>query len=170
MNDLLQPAPPGQHWFVLHARPRCEKKVAVYVGLQGAPAFLPLRRRAHRYGARLRTFTSPLFTGYLFACGDVNLQARLRQNRHVARLLEVPDQATLLGQLGQIRMALELGDLVEVLPYLEVGRRVRVSQGPLRGLEGIVQKVRDRTRMVINLDIIRESVAVEIDSTLLDPA
>lgn len=170
MHDPLQPAPPGQHWFVLHVRPRCEKKVVAYLDLQRAPSFLPLRRRAHRYGARLRTFTSPLFTGYLFACGSPALEARLRQNRYVARLLEVPDQATLLAQLGQIRMALAVGDLVEVLPYLEVGRRVRVSQGPLRGLEGIVQKVRDRTRMVINLDIIREAVAVEIDSTLLDPA
>ena len=170
MHDPLQPAPPGQHWFVLHARPRCEKKVDTYARQQGARVFLPLRRRSHRYGARLRTFTSPLFTGYLFACGDDPLKARLRQNRHVARLLDVADQQGLLTQLAQIRTALEAGDLVEVLPYLEIGRRVRVSQGALRGLEGIVQKVRDRTRIVINLDIIRESVAVEIDSTLLDPA
>lgn len=170
MTGALQPAPPGQQWVVLHARPRCEKKLDVFARGEGAAVFLPLHRRTHRYGNRVRSFYRPLFSGYLFACAAPEVQFRIRQSRHLARLLAVPDEQVLLAQLDQVRRALEAGDLVEVMPYLEVGRRVRVSQGPFRGLEGIVRKIRDRTRLVINIDIIRESVAVEIDSALLDPA
>ncbi len=170
MADPLSPAPPGRAWVVIHARPRCEKKVEAVAGQQGATGYLPLRRRSHRYGGRVRVFTSPLFPGYVFLCAEPATLTFLRQNRHVARVLAVDDEAQLLEQLRHIRTAIEVGDVAEVLPYLEAGRRVRVARGPFRGLEGLVQTVRGRTRIVVNLDIIREAVAVEIDSALLDPA
>jgi transcription antitermination factor NusG len=170
MPEILTPAPPGAAWVVVHARPRCEKRVAATAGPRGFPVYLPLRNRSHRYGGRLRTHQVPLFTGYVFVCGDLPFQQWLRQNRHVARLIPVLDEDALLAQLRQIQLALDAGAAVEVLPFLEVGRRVKVGRGPLKGLEGLVQSHKGRMRLVVTLDIIRESVAVEIDSDLLDPA
>jgi transcription antitermination factor NusG len=118
----------------------------------------------------LRSFFSPLFTGYVFCVATPPLASTLRQNRYVANLLAVVDQAQLIQQLRQIRLALDAGDELEVLPYLEVGKPVRVSQGPLKGLEGVISRIKGKTRIVINVDMIRESVAVEVDGSFLDPA
>lgn len=67
-------------------------------------------------------------------------------------------------------MTLASQDLVEVMPFLERGRRVRVTAGPLRGLEGMVQRVKGRTRIVLNVDMIRQAVSIEVDSACLGPA
>jgi transcription antitermination factor NusG len=53
---------------------------------------------------------------------------------------------------------------------LEKGQRVTVTHGPLRGLEGLVQRTKGRLRVVVNVDMIQQSVAVEIDSRDLVPA
>jgi len=168
-DEALVLPPAGSAWVVVHARPRCEKKVAEFARQLKCPCYLPLHTRHHRYGARERSFSSPLFAGYVFCMADDAARRMLRQNRHTANLLEVADQAQLVGQLRQVRAALESGQLVEVMPFLESGRRVRVVAGPLRGFEGIVVRVKGQTRIVLNVDMIREAVAVEVDSAALGP-
>ena len=173
--DAVNPAvefsvPPADlRWVVVHTRPRCEKKLADFARQQKLTVFLPLHQRVHRYGGRERAFSSPLFAGYVFCVADPVQRRLLQQNRYAANLLEVLDQAQLVQQLQQIQSALQLGDLLEVMPYLEGGHRVRVLAGPLRGAEGIVLRVKGRSRIVLNVDLIRESVAVEVDSAMLGP-
>jgi transcription antitermination factor NusG len=156
-------------WVVVHTRPRCEKKVQEASIRQGLTAFLPLQQRTHHYGSRVRTFASPLFPGYAFCLADAQGRQWLGQNRYTANVLAVSDQELLLIQLRQIQAALSAGHLMEVLPYLETGRRVRVVAGPLRGAEGLIVRIKGQDRVVLNVDMIRESVAVEVDTSLLAP-
>jgi transcriptional antiterminator RfaH len=159
----------GQRWVVVHTRPRCEKKIQSAARMQGYVVYLPLHSRTHRYGARVRTFESPLFPGYIFCLADQAGVRWLKQNRYSAHCLEVANQPQLVDQLRQLQVALHSGLLTEAMPYLEAGRRVRVQAGPLRGLEGLIIRVKGQTRMVLNVDMIRESVSVEVDSALLAP-
>lgn len=169
-SELFSIRGEGSTWVVLHTRPRCEKKVADYCERNKLPWYLPLRKKIHRYGSRERSFWSPLFPGYVFCVVTLVQKSEIRQNRHVANLLEVVDQKTLVEQLCQIDRALTVGDVVEVMPYLEAGRRVSVTSGPMKGLEGLVLRVKGKTRVVINVDMIQQSVAVEVDSAWLSPA
>ena len=169
MGSEIQPAPPGSAWAVLHTRPRSEKKAAEFCRSQQVPVFLPLRRKVHRYGGRTREFHSPLFAGYVFCVLAQQQIAVMRQNRHVAHVLETVRQDELVGQLRQIEVALSLGDALEILPYLEVGRKVRVSWGPFKNLEGVILRHKGRDRLVMNVDLIRESVAMDIDTACLEP-
>lgn len=134
------------------------------------PAYLPLRRKVHRYGGRERAFWSPLFPGYLFCVATAPGRSTLRQNQHVANLLEVLDQARLIDQLRQIRQALSVDDVLEVMPYLAAGHRVQVTAGPFKGLEGVVLRVKGRAKVVLNVDMIQQAVCVEVESTWLAPA
>lgn len=164
------PLPDEQRrWVVVHTRPRCEKKIQEASLRQGFVVYLPLHRRTHHYGARERTFASPLFPGYVFCLVDLDGWRWLGQNRYTANVLEVVDQQRLVDQLRQLQLALQAGQWVEALPFLEAGRRVRVQAGPLRGLEGLIVRIKGQTRIVLNVDMIRESVAVEVDSSLLSP-
>jgi transcription antitermination factor NusG len=169
-SDILCVPDGERSWVVLHARPRCEKKAADHCDRNEVPWYLPLKKKTHRYGSRERSFWSPLFPGYVFCVVTPDQKSEVRQNRYVANLLEVLDQEKLVEQLRHINRALTMGDVVEVMPYLETGRRVRVTGGVMKGLEGIVSKVKGKTRVIISVDMIRQSVAVEVDGAWLAPA
>jgi len=169
-TDVLQMPEAGYGWVVVHTRPRAEKKVADQCERSRIPVYVPLRKKVHRYGARERAFWSPLFSGYAFCLVDPSQKTAVSQSQHVANILNVLDQDKLVRQLRQIQKALDVGDMLEVMPYLEKGRRVRVGGGAFKGLEGLVLRVKGKTRVVVNVDMIRQSVAVEVDSSLLVPA
>ena len=167
--DLPGSAENKKEWVVLRTRPRCEKKVARFCEGQGASVFLPLLSRTHRYGGRTRTFTSPLFAGYVFALLNMDQFNKVQRYQHVARLLRTVDQLGLVRQLCAIRRALNENEVVEVLPFLVEGRHVMVKFGPMKGFEGVIQRRKGKTRVVINVEMIQHSVAVELDSQDLAP-
>lgn len=169
-NNPLRLYGDGFDWVVLHTRPRCEKKVEEFCCRNGFPVYLPLQKKVHRYGARNRPFWSPLFPGYVFCVATQVQKSTLKQNQHVANLLQVYDPAKLVCQLAQIQHAIGAGDVITVLPYLETGKPVVVSGGPFKGLEGIVERVKGKERIIINVDMIQQSIAVEVDSCYLRPA
>ena len=165
----LNVAPEPERWVVLHSRPRSEKKLADVARRAGAMVYLPLQTRTHRYGSRERTFQVPLFSGYVFCRATAEIRRWLRQNQHTANLLDVADQNLLVLQLRHIHVALSANLVLEIMPFLEAGRKVRIVAGPLRGSEGIIQRFHGRTRVLLNIDMIRQAVAVEMDSASLAP-
>lgn len=171
MSDpSLLPAPDQDHaWYVLHARPRCEKKIIEFCRTRSVYSYLPLMIKKHRYGARLRQYEVPLFTGYVFALATKQDVLTLRQNQRVANLLVVYDQETLLRQLQQVKTALDNQETLELFPHLVAGMKVQVRSGPLKGVEGFIHKLKTKTRIVLNIDFIQQAVAVEVDADLLVP-
>ncbi len=153
----------GREWVILHTRPRSEKKALTTFEREGAIMYLPLRKKEHRYGGRLRAFWSPLFPGYVFGLFFSKHVYAIRGNQYVANVLTTIDQAGLVHQLRQIQLALEFGDLVEVMPYLEKGKAVRVTGGPFKGVEGIVERLDKKTKVVISIEMIQQSVFMEVD-------
>lgn len=166
----LVPGPPGTGWLVLHARPRCEKKVEELCRQQGAPAYLPLLSVKRRYGARVRVHTKPLFTGYLFTLATPAQTQYLQQNRLVANTLAVVDEARFLAQLRAVQRTLSSGTPVDVMPHVREGRPVEVTSGPLKGVTGLVVRVKGRDRVVVNVDMIGYAMAMEVDASMLKAA
>ena len=156
--------------MVLHARPRCEKKLAETCRQKGLPCYLPVVGKTHTYGSRVRTFEVPLFSGYLFGVADRQQRMFLEQNRMVANILPAVDQDCLIRQLVQVDLALQSGEAIDVLPYLEEGSLVRISSGPFRGMEGVIERIKGKSRVILNVDMIGQAIAVEVDSTYLSPS
>lgn len=167
-EDEIAAAPEGFEWVILHTRPRAEKKAVQAFELASVKLYLPLRRKDHRYGGRLRTFWSPLFPGYIFGCFDSREVHKLMSNQYVANVLTVVDQDGLLYQLRQIQQALAAGEMVDVMPYLEKGKPVRVTGGPFKGVEGIIERLDKKTRVVISIEMIQQSVFMEVDSAYIE--
>lgn len=156
-------------WIVIHARPRCEKKVVEFCQSRSVSCYLPLVVKKHKYGKRIRSYEVPLFTGYLFARTNSQETAVVRQNQRVANVLAVADQQVLLNQLNYIKRALDNRESIELFPHLEAGMKVQVRQGPLKGVEGYIHQLKSKTRIVLNIDFIRQAVAVEIEADWLIP-
>ena len=94
----------------------------------------------------------------------------IRRQRNVAHLLRTPDQVGLVSQLRSIRQALADLEVVEVMPFLVEGRSVVVNAGRLKGVEGVIKRLKGKTRVVINVEMIQQAVAIEVDSQDLSPA
>ena len=157
-------------WYVAHTRPRCEKKVTEFCGREGIRCTLPLFRSVKRYRGKQLVFLKPLFPGYVFLRLAAGEQATLRQNQHVANLLEPPDQAEFDAQLGDILLALETESEIRLAPHITTVQRVRFRQGALRGLEGVVSERLGLMEVVLRLDFIGQAAAVRVMADEVEPA
>lgn len=161
MSELL--------WFVAHARPRREKKIVEYCLRQGIAANLPCYNSAHKYRGKTVVFRKPLFPGYVFLQLASGQKDSVRQNEHVAKLLDVFDQETFHLQLNNILLALETDMEVRLAPTIGEGMRVCIKSGPLQGLDGWVEQRYGATTVLLRLNFINQAAAVKIDADQLIP-
>ncbi len=155
-------------WFVAHTRPRCEKKLAQFCDREGIPSTLPCFNSVRKYRGKTLTFKKPLFPGYLFLRMPGSARQKVVQNQHVANLLDVPDQAEFEEQLQAVLQALETELEIRLAPEIGEGQRIRVTGGPLRGVEGFVEKRYGMTTVLLRLDFIGQAAAVKLDADILE--
>ncbi|MFO0837886.1 MAG: transcription termination/antitermination NusG family protein [Phycisphaerae bacterium] len=163
-------APLAGAWWVLHTRARNEKAVASALEKNGVPHYLPLVRLKRTYGGRAVHVSLPLFPGYLFMNGgESERYAALRTNR-VANVIAVADQSQFVSELRQIIRVVESEHPVDLYPSLREGCRCRVVSGSLKGIEGVVLRRKNVSRMYIAATVLGQSAVIEIDNALLEPA
>jgi len=156
-------------WFVAHTKPRREKKVVDFCARQQISATLPCYDSAHKYRGKTVVFRKPLFPGYVFLRMEPTRKASVRQNDHVANLLEVFDQETFQRQLDDILLALDSNVGVRLAPAIGEGMRVRIKTGPLQGIEGWVEQRYGMSTVLLRLDFINQAAAVKLDADSLEP-
>jgi transcription antitermination factor NusG len=161
----------GKLWYALHVRTRFEKVVARNLKGKGYEEFLPLYRRANRWSDRIKEIELPLFPGYVFC--RFNPQDRLP-------VLTIPGVNAIVGvgknllpvdesELTAVRAVLKSEAYCEPWPFIEVGQHVMVEYGPLSGTQGIVMMFKNTYRLVVSINMLQRSVAVEIDRDCLKP-
>jgi transcription antitermination factor NusG len=155
-------------WFVAHTRPRCEKKLAEHCQRERLSVTLPCYRSVKKYRGKVVTFHKPLFPGYAFLHMPAIFKQKVYQSDYVANLLDVPDQSTFAQQLADILTALETDLEIVLAPQIKPGARVRIKQGPLRGMEGFVEARQGATYVLLRLDFIGQAAAVKVDATDLE--
>jgi len=164
---------PGLTWVPVYTRPRCEKVVEDYCHRYGIPCYLPLLRRAKRYQRRTVETFLPMFRSYLFAQLGTASRGQLVQSHKIIHVIEV----TALQEVGLVR---ELNDVLRlerlqtatelmVLPELQPGQPVLISEGPFRGMTGIVQRRRSETRVTVNIELLGQAVTAEMDVGEIEP-
>lgn len=173
MESIMSAVPPAlvpsescaaPEWFAIYVMSRHEKRIAEHLRVRQIEHFLPLYGARHTWkdGSKV-TVQLPLFPGYLFV-------RTLRGQR--GRALEVPGVLSAVGKressviaesyVDALRKAVTLGK-VEPHPYLATGAFVHIRSGALAGLQGIVVRQKSSCRVVLSLELIRRSVAVEVD-------
>jgi transcription antitermination factor NusG len=158
-------------WFALYTTPRHEKHVSEMLAQRQIEAFLPLYRTTRRWKkSRPVVLDLPLFPTYVFV--RIAREAR-------GAVLGVPGVLSIVGsgrepwplpdpEIEAIRLGLEMCK-IEPHPYLAVGERVRIKAGVMTGVEGVLIRKKNDFRVVISLDAIMRSVAVEVDADDIEP-
>jgi len=155
-------------WWVAHCKARNEKALAKFLTRREIGYFLPLRekltvRKGRRYKALL-----PLFSGYVFFNGDRDSRYLALTSNRIAQVIEVVDQPKLVHELIQIHLALSKGARLDPHPHLKEGDCCRVIAGPLKGTEGILLRKKNQTKLVLQVDMLGQAAAMEIDADLLE--
>ena len=156
-------------WYALYTRSRFEKKLLYELAMRDIEVFLPMREILSRWKDRKKKIWVPLFSGYIF----VN-QVDTLENRH--RILNIPGAVHFVGVSGRlnsvpeeqilaIRRFLETGLSADPYPYIQVGTQVEVIAGPLTGIRGVLIEKRGRFRFVLQVDLIRQAISIEIDAS-----
>ncbi|MGH9733896.1 MAG: transcription termination/antitermination protein NusG [Candidatus Acidiferrales bacterium] len=175
-DSPLSPSLPAQyaepHWYAAYTSANHEKRVAEQLEAREVEHFLPSYMSVRRWKDRRVTLQLPLFPGYVFV--RMALRNRLQ-------VVQIPGLAKLVGfgtlpaplpteEIDALRSGLAEGLHAEPHPYLAVGQRVRVKQGPLAGLQGVLLRWKGNWRVVLSLELIQRSVAVDVDVCVLEPA
>lgn len=153
-------------WFALQVRVRHEADVTVHLEGKGYEWFLPLYKERKRWSDRVKQVDSPLFPGYVFCRFNPNDRLPILKTPGVTQIVgynRVP-VAVDESEIDSIRTLVASGVPNFPCAYLEVGSRVRIEAGALRGLEGILMEVKGKRRLVLSITLLQRSVAVEIDS------
>jgi transcription antitermination factor NusG len=157
-------------WFAASTTPRHEKRVFELLVERQVEAFLPRYRKAAQWKkSRPVLLELPLFPTYVFV--RITRQAR-------SAVLSLPGVHSIIGsskdpwpipdcEIEALRSGLQT-QKVEPHPYLKEGERVRVKSGLMAGVEGILVRKKSELRMVLTLDAIMRSVAVEVDADDLE--
>jgi len=169
-NGLTHAAGPGAahseaRWYAAYTCANHEKRVAEQFGLREIEHFLPLYRSVRRWKDRRVTLDIPLFPGYVFVRMTLGDRLGVQQVPGVAWLVgfngipaELPE-----GEIGAIRSSLGLGVRAEPHPYLRAGLRVRIKNGPLAGMAGVLLRRKGCSRLIISIQLIQRSVALDVD-------
>ncbi len=110
----------------------------------------------------------PLFSGYVFFCGSEADRLEVLKTNRVAGLLNINDQQHLVSELLPIEKALTSGMNLAPHSYIKAGQRCKVVAGSLMGTEGLVVSDQNKTRLVLQVDILGKATCLEIDAALLE--
>lgn len=175
--NLLKPHPRAEEtrgefrWYAAYTCANHEKRVAEQLEVKSIERFLPLYESVRRWKDRRVRLQMPLFPGYVFV--RIALQERVQ-------VLQIPKVVRLVGfngcpaalpdeEIEALRRGLCGGLRAEPHPYLNIGRRVRVRSGPLEGAEGVLLRRKNSLRVILSIELILRSIAVEVDLADIEP-
>lgn len=167
-ESLMRCASP---WWAVYTRHQHEKSVAEMLSAKGFEVFLPLYESIRRWKDRKMLLSLPLFPGYLFVRGGLDRKLHVVTTPGINMILyrgeevaTIPDQ-----EIAAIQRAVDGRSRIEPHPFLKCGMRVRVTRGSLEGVEGILTRKKNLFRLVLSVDMLAQSVSVEVQADDVEP-
>ncbi len=154
-------------WYAIYTRSNFEKRVSTDLDAKRIENYLPLVKQLHQWKDRKKVVDVPVFAGYVFARFRDSSQTRLRVLKTIGmvrilgqgdRIEPIPDV-----EIESIRKLLSANVSCFAHPFLREGAWVRVKRGALKDLEGLLVRVKSKTRLVLSITLLSQSVATEID-------
>jgi transcription antitermination factor NusG len=158
-------------WFALTVRHQHERQIEGLLRFKGLETMVPVYRARRTWSDRVKEIDAPLFAGYVLCRFNPVERLRVVNTPGVVKIVGFGAGPVPLddAEIEEIRRISTSGMRVQPWPYLKAGDRVRVERGPLRGLEGILLREPDGLRLVACIELLRRSVAVELDPDMIAP-
>lgn len=164
-NTCLNRAALEPEWYAVYTRSRQERMVKTQLEGRGVENFLPSYEKVSQWKDRRKLVQWPLFPGYLFV--KIPLVRRLEVLTAYGAVqlvgnstgpLPIPEE-----QVARVKRFVGVGLKCDPHPYLRIGKKVRITDGPLEGLEGMLVRTKSRSLFVVSVEMIQRSVSVELE-------
>ncbi len=158
-------------WYAVYTYPRHEKAVKDQLDWKAVEVFLPTFASERQWKDRKVSIDFPLFPGYIFTRIHPDERVKVLSTPSVVRMLSFNGVPAPIAdsEIDAIRLCVERNAVLETHPFLKVGERVRVMRGAFEGLEGVIVRHKNACKLVLSIDLIHQSVALEIAADLLQP-
>lgn len=153
-------------WCAVYTRHQHERSVGEMLEAKGFEVFLPLYESMRRWKDRRKLLSLPLFPCYVFVRGAIERRLPVLSTPGVHMIISRGESVATIpeAEIEAIRRTVEGRFRVEPHPFLRCGDRVRVIRGSLEGVEGILTRKKNLYRLVLSVEMLAQSVAVEIDA------
>jgi transcription antitermination factor NusG len=153
-------------WYALYTRHQHEKMVDQVLTNKGFNSFLPLYRTTHNWKDRTKSLLLPLFPCYVFLKGGIERRLQILTTPGIYGVVSSAGQPAAIPdvEIEAIRRVIQSGTRVEAHPYLKCGNWVRVKCGPLAGIEGILVRKKNISRLVLSVEILGTAAAIEVSA------
>jgi transcriptional antiterminator RfaH len=155
-----------QNWYVAYTCSRHEKYLAEQCEKHGITAFLPVYAVQRYWKRRRAEVLLPLFPSYVFVRMALAERFRVLALPGIVSLVSCRGVPAVVpeSQIEPLRKAVTLGR-AEPCVYLQSGKRVRVTAGPLVGLEGVIHEVKNKVHVIVSFECMNRSVLISLDAT-----
>ena len=162
--------PDVKYWYAVYVRSHHEKKVHQLLLEEGVESSLPLIKTTRKWSDRKKKVEIPLFRGYVFVKIDIDRdKLNILQTDGVVKFIgiwnkpsRIPDE-----EIHWIHMMVEKDPEVQIEKEIPVGQKVRIMTGPFKGIEGVVLRSGNQSRLVVVIESIMHAVSVEISPNYL---
>ena len=163
-NSVLaaEDVPVGRVWYVLHVKPRTEKKVMLYLGRYRCFRYLPVVVKITKVQRRKVRRECPVFPGYVFTRLSPEERVEMLKTNLIVRTITVTNPRQMIHQLRQVNRATKSASEIRRVNPFKAGDYVRVRLGPMRGMEGYVRREGPNATICLNVEILGTAVEMAI--------
>jgi transcription antitermination factor NusG len=166
-NPVPEPDSQQADWYAIQVRSRHEFSTAAILYNKGYRPFVPQYRSQRRWSDRRVELELPLFPGYIFCEFNVKARMPILTTAGVLRIVgtgKMPLPVE-VHHIEAVRRVMQSGYRAKPYPFVAVGSRVRIEEGPLSGLEGIVQGNRNQL-LILSIEMIQQSILVDLNHVI----
>jgi transcription antitermination factor NusG len=158
-------------WYALYTKHQHEKSAADILCLKGFETIAPMYRAKHRWKDRTKELLLPVFPCYVFVRSTMQRKLDILRTPGVFWMVSSAGQPCIVPEddMELVRQVSASPIPVEPYPYLRTGEHVRVCSGPFAGHKGILTRIKNSLRVVLSVELLQKSVALELDASLLEP-
>ena len=159
----------NKQWIVVRSKPRSEKVAYKEMINKNIEAYLPMLKERRKWSDRKKWVEFPLFSSYLFARIDIKNSIFVLQTQGVNTIIKFGEKIAVVQDdvIKAMRLAIEGGYQLEPTEYFVEGNLVEVIAGPMKGVSGIVARLKGQSRLIIKIDAIQQALSIQIESKFI---
>ena len=160
-----------EKWIAIYTKSRHEKVVIQELENKNIEAYCPIFKERRQWSDRKRWVEFPLFRSYVFAKIELKNSIYILQAMGVHHIIKFQGNISIIPNeiIQNIKNMIGGGFRVEQVEYFVKGDEVIVVEGALKGMEGIVVKIKNENKLVLKVAAIQQAIAVQIHSGYLKP-
>ena len=163
--------PHVKYWYAVYVRSHNEKKVNQLFEQKGVESSLPLIKTTRKWSDRKKKVEVPLFRGYVFVRLDIDKdKLNILQTDGVVKFIGIRNEPSRIPdeEIYWIQMMVEESNTVQNEKEIPIGQKVRVTAGPFKGVEGVLMRSGNQSRLVVVIESIMNAFSVEINPNYLE--